>query len=284
MICIYMNDITENELCRLKTTPEPLMMSAEKMRNTNETSTIETKNLSKNESGSMQETKRKVCSKCKIEKELGDFYFDKGGKYERRSDCKECHIAHKVEYQKLNRDKVAMKNKKWALQNKEHIKQYRKEYGDRRRMLVKKRYNSDVKFRNARLQEVRDYRKHPKNKEAIRNTKKRCEARYKQNPIWRATKNLRRRLSFVLNGRRKYQSSFKLIGCSAEELKIHLEKQFRNGMSWDNYGLYGWHIDHIKPCSSFDLSTEEGQKQCFHYTNLQPLWAHENLAKGEKIL
>ena len=72
------------------------------------------------------------------------------------------------------------------------------------------------------------------------------------------------------------------MGCSIEELKIHLEKQFRDGMSWNNYGMYGWHIDHIKPCSAFDLTDLEQQKICFHYSNLQPLWAKENLSKGKK--
>lgn len=55
-------------------------------------------------------------------------------------------------------------------------------------------------------------------------------------------------------------------------------------MSWENYGIRGWHIDHIKPCASFDLSIIEEQKECFHYTNLQPLWWHENLAKSDKII
>ncbi len=64
----------------------------------------------------------------------------------------------------------------------------------------------------------------------------------------------------------------------------HLEKQFKEGMTWENHGLYGWHIDHIIPCASFDLTDLEQQKKCFHYTNLQPLWAKENLIKGVKIL
>lgn len=71
-----------------------------------------------------------------------------------------------------------------------------------------------------------------------------------------------------------------LIGCSPDELKKHLENQFQPGMTWDNHGLYGWHIDHIRPCASFDLTDPEQQKQCSHYTNLQPLWAQDNLDKG----
>ncbi len=73
-----------------------------------------------------------------------------------------------------------------------------------------------------------------------------------------------------------------LIGCSSKELESYLETQFTEGMTWDNYGYYGWHIDHIKPCASFDLSDPEQQKLCFHYSNLQPLWAKENIKKSNK--
>jgi len=74
------------------------------------------------------------------------------------------------------------------------------------------------------------------------------------------------------------------LGCSVEELKSWLESQFKPGMSWDNYGFRVWHIDHIRPCASFDLSDIEQQKQCFHYTNLQPLWARENIQKKDKLV
>lgn len=73
-----------------------------------------------------------------------------------------------------------------------------------------------------------------------------------------------------------------LIGCSISELKGYLENLFSDGMSWDNRGMYGWHIDHVKPCASFDLTNEEEVKKCFHYTNLQPLWARDNFVKGSK--
>jgi len=72
-----------------------------------------------------------------------------------------------------------------------------------------------------------------------------------------------------------------MLGCTINELWIHLEKQFKQGMTRQNHGK--WHIDHIIPCVSFDLTKPEEQSKCFHYTNLQPLWASENLAKGSKI-
>ena len=74
--------------------------------------------------------------------------------------------------------------------------------------------------------------------------------------------------------------TFDLIGCSVLDLMRHLENQFQDGMNWEN--ISEWHIDHIRPCASFDLTDPEQQKQCFHYSNLQPLWATDNLAKSDK--
>ena len=72
----------------------------------------------------------------------------------------------------------------------------------------------------------------------------------------------------------------KLVGCNSKELKEHLESQFIEGMNWNNYGE--WHVDHIKPCAAFDLSDPIQQKECFNYTNLQPLWAKDNIRKSDK--
>ena len=86
----------------------------------------------------------------------------------------------------------------------------------------------------------------------------------------------------ALGGYKKSNKTKELIGLDIVEFKKHLESKFQDGMSWSNYGYYGWHIDHIKPCSLFDLSKEEDQKQCFHYTNMQPLWRLDNMKKSNK--
>jgi len=70
-----------------------------------------------------------------------------------------------------------------------------------------------------------------------------------------------------------------ILGCSLSELRVHLERQFRPGMTWARYGFYGWHIDHIRPIAKFDLADLEQRRECFHYSNLQPLWAAENFSK-----
>lgn len=80
---------------------------------------------------------------------------------------------------------------------------------------------------------------------------------------------------------KKMNKTEELIGITILDLKKHLEKQFKEGMTWDNHGK--WHIDHRVPLNSFDLTNPEEQKKAFHYTNLQPLWAKENLSKGSRI-
>ena len=80
----------------------------------------------------------------------------------------------------------------------------------------------------------------------------------------------------------KRNKTFHIVGCPPEYLKEHLETQFVDGMSWNNYGRYGWHIDHIIPLSS--AKTEDELYKLCHYTNLQPLWAEDNLKKSNKIL
>jgi len=96
----------------------------------------------------------------------------------------------------------------------------------------------------------------------------------------RIAKALRRRLEKIVKGYRRRTED--LIGCSVSQLRAHLEAKFTGGMSWDNYGL--WHIDHARPCRSFDLRLPEQQRACFHFSNLQPLWAGDNLSKNCKIL
>lgn len=101
--------------------------------------------------------------------------------------------------------------------------------------------------------------------------------------------NLQRKISCRLRNRiyaaikhqtvKKLSNSELLLGCSFSFFLGYITSKFSNGMSWETYGKYGWHIDHIIPCSSFDLSDPEQQKKCFHYTNLQPLWSTTEIAE-----
>jgi hypothetical protein len=112
----------------------------------------------------------------------------------------------------------------------------------------------------------------------------RMKKKYHSDPIYRLKVTIRSRFYYAIHVCKapKFNSVMKLIGCTIDELKVHLETQFKPGMIWENYGKNGWEIDHIRPCLSFNLFDEEEQKQCFHYTNLQPLWWYENRSKNDK--
>ena len=97
--------------------------------------------------------------------------------------------------------------------------------------------------------------------------------------------NIRSRIYAALKAKApKAYHTEELIGIKIRNLKEYLENQFKEGMTWENYGFYGWHVDHRLPLAGFDLTNPEEQKKAFHYTNLQPLWAEENLRKGKKSL
>ena len=105
--------------------------------------------------------------------------------------------------------------------------------------------------------------------------------RWRNDLTWRMKQTLRARIRTALKGKRKSTSSMVLIGCSMPEFFRWIEDQFLPGMSWENYGPV-WHIDHIRPCATYDLLEPDQQRACFHYTNLQPLFATDNLRKGAK--
>ena len=98
--------------------------------------------------------------------------------------------------------------------------------------------------------------------------------------LWKVKHNVRTRLRELIANRSLHFSE--LTGCTGQQLVAHLEAQFLPGMTWANYAIDGWHIDHIRPCASFDLTDPEQQKECFHFSNLQPLWAEDNIRKSDK--
>lgn len=116
-----------------------------------------------------------------------------------------------------------------------------------------------------------------------KNNKKRLNEnrrKYLKIPQNKIAHNLRIRIGKIID--QKIISSVELLGCTRKFLVSYLESLFKPGMTWKNYGPNGWHIDHIKPCASFDLIKPEEQRKCCHYTNLQPLWAIDNIKKSDR--
>jgi hypothetical protein len=200
----------------------------------------------------------KICGQCAEKKEITEYHKNKI-----KSDglclyCKQCIKA----YQTKNRDKISKQRKQYKIDNKHKIIKWREDNKERSKPIVKAWKEKN----RAKLNQIQ---------------RDRC----KTDISFKVGRNLRGRINRAIKNTNNYKSekTINLLGCSIDELKIHLEKQFKDGMSWSNYGFYGWHIDHIKPCVTFDLSNPEEQKICFHYTNLQPLWAKENLSKGARF-
>lgn len=114
-----------------------------------------------------------------------------------------------------------------------------------------------------------------------RGTRREYERERLKNPTIKLLCNLRKRVSVLLRGKNKSAKTLDLIGCSAEQFKEWIEAQFESWMNWDNYGT-GWEIDHIKPCSAFDLAHTGDQRACFNFSNCQPLSLGVNRSKRDK--
>ena len=186
------------------------------------------------------------------------------------------------EYREKNKEKIKEyteknkeRRKEYRMKNKERFKQYNKEYNEKNKEKLKENRIKNKEWRKEYLL---------KNKERIARLQKELIAKYRKTNIqYKLKDRLRSRLHHALKGNIKNGSAVRDLGCTLEELKIHLENQFEEGMTWDNWKKDGWHIDHIKPLNSFDLTDPVQLKEACHYTNLQPLWAHDNISKGDKI-
>ena len=179
----------------------------------------------------------------------------------------------KYEQRKKNPDKVRAKARekyRKMRENNERLEKYRSYHRE-----YSKKYNQTEKRKTYRREWMRAWN---------RKNAKKIYKRRRERPYEQLASVIRARIYDVLKHGYKSARTENLIGITIKELKIYLENNFKEGMSWENYGFYGWHIDHIKPLSSFNLKDREQQKIAFHYANLQPLWAKENLQKHAKML
>lgn len=202
----------------------------------------------------------KKCKTCLEEKEesqfsIASYYKDK---VYRRRDCTFCAGL----YKKTEKCKASAKAHRQTDEFKENRKVYRK--------------LDHVKLRESLYQE---------NRHDIRREQHRVRHMYRYNNdvLYKITHLCRVRLNNLLKTKhwQKKTTFLKYIGCTKKELKIHIESKFLPNMTWDNHGTFGWHIDHIIPLDS--AQTEQELYKLCHYTNLQPLWAEDNLKKSNKL-
>ena len=226
---------------------------------------------------------RKICTKCNLEKDIADFYRTKvKEKPVTQSRCKQCVLKVQAEDRVKNKKKYIDKNKKYYQENKEKHAASGKAWYEKNRESVLL-YKKDWREKNKPkiLEQARQYR----NREGGRD-------RYNKFNVCYLRKRRAEDILFALSGRvsslirisikkmgyPKKSKTRDILGCSYDDFKAYFESKFTDGMSWDNRGA--WHIDHIIPISS--AKTEDDVIRLNHYTNLQPLWAIDNLKKGSK--
>lgn len=255
----------------------------------------------------------KTCSRCNQEKELAEFNKKASSKDGHCEACRECMKASKKEAYYRNHAHVKAQQRAYKEANREKVLQSQRDtyYRHRDRILEesKARYYENREARLAADKARRDANreewlakekrtrerlaeKRAANQRAYYAANKDARAaykleydkrRYKADPLFALGRLTRRRITIALSaqGYLKTSPTQAMLGCSYEELQRHLESQFQSGMTWENRGSDGWHVDHIIPLASAKDKSEL-LKLC-HFTNLQPLWAADNLAKGAKI-
>ena len=186
----------------------------------------------------------KTCSKCKIAKEIKCFASRKEAKDGYSYSCKDCGREACRNFYNNNKE-----------QQLERVRKYQEDNANLLKI-----------SRNKRKAIINEYQKNYKRE------------RMKIDPLYRLSCNMRRTVSKIFRGK-KFRKTEELLGCSFEQAKQHLESKFKEGMGWDNYGK--WHIDHIFPLSRAE-NIEHLEKLC-HFSNLQPLWAIDNITKSNKI-
>ncbi len=192
--------------------------------------------------------------------------------------CQNCSQSYATKSGKSQTCSKKCKSSLWGKNNREHKAQTLAAWRNLNPDKAKANYDGRSKEKES-LRKAIYYNLNKE--EIIRKGIERAQKLYHSDIQFKLRKILRSRLLSALQGDLKGGSAIEALGCSIEELKIHLESKFKPQMSWNNHCLDGWHIDHIKPLSSFDLTNPEQVKIACSYRNLQPLWWWENLKKAD---
>lgn len=223
--------------------------------------------------------KTKLCKKCNKTKPINEFYKNKNSPDGRFAWCKTCKSLSDKQSHKKHKEIRNKNSQKYYNENKEEISDSRKNKRKTDLEFVKKEKERSKKYRDNNKEKIRENKKkyYQDNKEKINAN---FVKRRHEDLDFRLKNNMRSRLSHALKNKTKGGKTIDYLGCSMEELRLHLKSQFQENMTWENYGSE-WHIDHIKPCCLFDFSKEEEIKLCFNYQNLQPLWKLDNMRKNK---
>jgi len=222
------------------------------------------------------EVATKICSKCKEVKPIKEFNKRKNSRCGAASWCKQCIKEHK----KNDAIRIRIRDRKYYIDNIEKIKKYHAE----RYISKKEKILEHCKiYQKNNIEKIREYGKEYREK----NVDKKRESdknRTKVDPKFRLNHNIRKAIWWSLKGNKNGKSWEYLLGYTLQDLISHLEKLFKLGMTWENYGK--WHIDHIVPqCLwQFNSYTDREFKQCWALCNLQPLWALENISKNGRAI
>lgn len=221
----------------------------------------------------------KLCSKCELKFPLNNFHKDKtkiDGYY---NSCKSCRKIILTNYYQENKISLRKQNNNYIKQNKEANKIRVRKYRIKNKIRLKEEHIKNISEISNKAHIY-----YENNKEYIKKRNQIYIKNKKKSDLGFMIKcNLRSRLNKVIRNKLKSGSAVQDLGCSIEELKIYMESKFQKGMNWDNYGFYGWHIDHIKPLSKFDLTDRKQFLEACNYINLQPLWWQDNLRKGNRL-
>lgn len=233
----------------------------------------------------ISEKKTHRCKKCGETKPVTCFPKDKKMKSGHINSCKKCKLKIDNASRKKHTEEYRLRRRAKRKANLEiHRQKDRENYNKN----IDKRRKSSLDYRNRNRESclLRD-RKWYKNNVAHRSAY--SLRKYHEDEQAKLKSLIRKRITEAIKSKNttKSGSSLDLLGCSIVFFKTYLESKFKKDMSWNNHGTYRvggppkWHIDHIRPCASFDLTDPEQQGACFHYTNCQPLWATENLSKSD---
>jgi hypothetical protein len=214
------------------------------------------------------------CSRCGSTVLL-ETYFSKNRKGEWNKTCDRCRASRKVQN---STPEMKAREQSNYIKNKEKVLVKCKEYRDNNKETIAARGKA-YRIDHTTETSIRGKKWRSENREKLN---KRYNERRATEPEFKLKSNLRGRIYKAMKGLNKSAPTMGLVGCTVEELKEHLASQFTENMTFENYGE--WHVDHMQPCASFDLLDPEEQRKCFHYTNLQPLWAIDNIRKGAKLI